>query len=144
MKNTFKISTKYWESLTEKEQLFFKHYAGDIGVQRCKRIITLANRVFHNWDYILEASTLKINVIKDEYWVIIKNKKVVGMIFKRGKWESISILYKDRLTMAWHNNLGQRNPPATLITDYGTKYELLSIKTEESNYINIPPISVCV
>lgn len=144
MKNTFRISTKYWNSLSEKEQLFFRYHA-DAGIQRCKRIITLANRVFPNWSNILEATELKINTIKNQYWVIIEGMTTIGMIYKdiKGR-ETIHILYKGKLTMAWHNKLGQRNPPTTLTTDYGLKYELLSVKTNESNYIDIPPISVCV
>jgi hypothetical protein len=135
---TFRISSKYWNSLTEKEQLFFKFYAASAGVQRCKRIITLANRVFHNWDDIVELSRFKVCTITDNNWAIIQGMKVVGMIYKdREGIETIHILHKGRLTMAWHNSLGEKNPPSTLIADYGTKFELLSVESEKPHILNL-------
>ena len=50
MKNTFKISTKYWQSLNDNEKYFLQTNAINHGVQYCKRILTLTNNSFE-WDY---------------------------------------------------------------------------------------------
>ena len=58
--------------------------------------------------------------------------------------EIIRILRNDKFIIAWHNRLCERNPKSTLVADYGVKYHILGVKTNESNCIDIPPISVCV
>lgn len=111
MKDTFKISTKYWDSLVEKEQNFFRYYAAGFGVRKCKRIITLSNIVFPDWEDIVEFSHYDKNAMTGCHWVVFdKNKAKIGIITKTEyAYESIDIVHKGKLCKVWSNDTS-KNP----------------------------------
>lgn len=118
MKNTFRISTRYWNSLSEKEQMFLKYNAATAGVQRCKRIITLANTAFPNWDDIVDFKHYegKNLIIPGSHWVVFNKGQILGLIHKvegLGVTEWIQIKAGQGYKEVW-TNYSQRNPPKNI------------------------------
>lgn len=118
MKNTFKISTRYWNSLSEKEQMFLKYNAATVGVQQCKRIITLANIAFPEWDDIVDFKHYegKNSIIPGRHWVVFNNGRILGLIHKVdgfGVTEWIQVKAVQGYKEVW-TNYAQRNPPKNI------------------------------
>lgn len=125
MSKTFKISTKYWNSLSEKEQMFFKYNVGNAGIPKCKRIITLANIVFPEWDDIIDFHHYSNLSFVACNWLVMANNNPVGIIHKSdgyGITESIEIKTNRGYLPAWDNSTS-KNPPKDLRTErYWTEY----------------------
>lgn len=113
MANHFKISSKYWNTLSEKEKMFFRYNAANAGVQQCKRIITLSNIAFPEWEDIVDFNRYDKGSIIGCHWLVLTDNKPIGIIHKTegyGVTESIDVKTHIGYEQAWTNYL-QKNPP---------------------------------
>lgn len=115
MKEVFKISSNYWNKLQPKEKFFLQVYACKFGVRYCKRIISLS-RYLPEWDDITNYNEIETNesykLILPDYWVVTRNNKVVGMIYKGSGGEiseKIDLKRGDNWVNLW-NNRSSKNP----------------------------------
>lgn len=122
MAKSFKISAKYWASLSEKERNFIRANVDTCTIPYLKRILTLANRVF-TWDKIIDCVAYT-KCLPGNHWLVFQGKDMVGIIHKdpndgAGITESIDARHCGRFEHAW-NNFKQKNPPKDLLTMYQT------------------------
>ena len=128
--NTFKISKRYWDSLTEKEQLFLRMYASQYGVSYCKRILTLAKN-FGDYSGIILAREYYqmdngINTIAfSSAFIVLKLGNPIGLIQKSydniGISERIRIYNGNGCPEIW-NNYYKINPPKALFNNIRQEY----------------------
>lgn len=90
MAQSFRISSAYWSKLTDKEKHFLQVNACNNGVRTCKRVLTLANKFFPGWGYIINTADLlranrdaKMAVFAVNTWSVMNEAgRPVGMIYK--------------------------------------------------------------
>lgn len=112
-----KVSSKYWESLSENEKVFLQDCAYNYGLTYCKRVITLCRII--GGDFVADFKRYKENSpIYNGNFVVFRNGKLFGIIYKSildgyGITERIKLKTEKGFNEVW-NNWEKRNPPKRL------------------------------